>query len=71
MANVDKKDISLAKIESFSETITSVSCSKCATSSHCGGDEISSVEYFYKMGWRATDNNCYCPQCVIKFKIKK
>ncbi len=53
-------------MEASYEIIT-IKCTRCdnevTTDFFC-------AEEFYNKGWRATENNTYCPTCAKKFKIK-
>jgi len=36
-----------------------------------GADENEAMPEFYRRGWRARRDNCYCPKCAKKLKKKK
>lgn len=51
------------------ETFHHIKCTKCKKEVYeVGGDDWQVVETFFKQGWYATENNCYCPECQIKRK---
>lgn len=45
-------------------------CTKCDQVID-GYSEDDLADEAYNGGWRATDNNVYCPKCVKKYKIKR
>lgn len=51
-------------------TENTISCTKCKeTDNTFNCDEYDSAEHFFRIGWRRTENNCYCPKCAsIKLK---
>ncbi len=56
------------------EIVAYVKCTKCKVFNDVGGisDNYEAVEYFLEKGWRATENNTYCPSCAKKhLKPKK
>ena len=54
-------------LEYFIETISEIICSNCGNSSVQHGDMYS--EDLFLDGWRATNDNVYCPACAKK-KLK-
>jgi hypothetical protein len=52
----------------YCETTVDICCSKCGTTDTvCCLDDYNAVEEFFKKGWRATLQNCYCPKCAMKY----
>lgn len=46
-------------------TVT-INCSKCDRLDTLNGSEDDVTEEFFRMGWRATANKCYCKSCAKK-----
>ncbi len=55
----------------FACSETTIECSKCNYITGTQDDEDEAVKEFYKLGWRATDRNCYCPKCAKKYLKRK
>ena len=56
--------------ECFIEEVTecNIYCSKCDNTFSCiNYDPFDFEEEIYELGWRATENDCYCPDCVKKY----
>ncbi|MDD2493947.1 MAG: hypothetical protein PHE29_02025 [Tissierellia bacterium] len=50
-----------------------LNCCKCDNKKNetsCDIDEFYFIDEAYKEGWRSINNNCYCPKCSKKYKIK-
>ena len=61
------------KLYDYIECVTSLGCSNCNTIEEIFGVDAD-TEPFYELGWRATEYNCYCPECAkkkLKIKDKK
>ena len=56
----------------YCETTVDICCSKCGINDTiCGADDYNAAEEFFKKGWRATHQNCYCPKCAMKYIKEK
>ena len=52
----------------YCETTVDICCCKCgASDTICGADDYNAAEDFFKKGWRATVQNCYCLKCAMKY----
>lgn len=48
-----------------------IECTKCKNiDGSISMDETEGEEHFWEKGWRAKDDDCYCPKCAKKYKIK-
>lgn len=47
--------------------VAEINCTKCDNSET---GLVLACNLLYDDGWRATNNNVYCPECAKKFKIK-
>lgn len=61
-----EKDKAIMNLSDFTQTEFHISCTNCNAEQATDGDE----DDFYKKGWRATQQNCYCPKCAKK-KLKQ
>ena len=44
-----------------------ITCTKCGkTIYEMDADDYQAAREFIRKGWRATPNNCYCPECAEK-----
>lgn len=66
MSPEDQQDL----ISEYVWVVAEVQCSSCGKASFDeGGDYNLSAGEFYGQGWRATQQNIYCPKCAQK-KLK-
>ncbi len=57
------------QLEGWAQTEASIECTECHSSDgQYGMDEIEAIPLFYKRGWRAKGDKCYCPKCMKKLK---
>jgi hypothetical protein len=68
--NTEKEEALLASFCN-EETTTEIACTKCEKDKTMFGDEYEAVAAFFKLGWRATATNCYCPKCTKKYLKSK
>jgi Zn finger protein HypA/HybF involved in hydrogenase expression len=62
------------QLEGYCMEETTIECTKCKKMSGVQCDASYAMDNFFKEGWRATDNHCYCPKCAkkyLKLKTKK
>lgn len=62
-----KKEYEAYDLEPFIEISADINCSNCKKSDSCWQNP--GEDYFFNEGWRATRDNCYCPECAKK-KLK-
>lgn len=55
----------------FVITESTLGCDTCDKTIESDDDDYGLATDAYSTGWRATENNVYCPKCVKKYKIKK
>jgi hypothetical protein len=57
----------VALMESFTQQTVEINCTKCGkTGIQVDIDDYDAIKEFIRMGWRATQSNCYCPECATK-----
>lgn len=55
-------------MEGFVCQTVEINCSKCGKTHIIAGiDDYGAINDFIKRGWRATQKNCYCPDCAPKY----
>lgn len=47
-----------------------IKCTKCDEEDNYMNVNTTSIDSFFKKGWRATDKHCYCPACAKKYHLK-
>ena len=66
------KNLEIFALYDFAWCDVNIMCSSCKKQLKYGSnpsDVSDSIETFYDEGWRATNKNCYCPECA-KIKLK-
>lgn len=63
---------SAQELEEYCYDSVDICCSKCNTNNTVGDmADYCAAKEFFKLGWRATLHNCYCPKCAKKYIKEK
>jgi hypothetical protein len=67
-----KVEHSAQELEEYCYDTIDICCSKCHISNSISGvNDCCAAEEFFKLGWRATLYNCYCPKCAKRYIREK